>query len=116
MEEITETYYKADDGTRFTDENECVEYEEALEKIKALNSQLAIFNKELACATYTICKYKKIVIPSAQYAGGTGHDGYYNKCPNCGEFVGGYDRRNTSLKVDENTYACEKCGKFFIYS
>jgi predicted RNA-binding Zn-ribbon protein involved in translation (DUF1610 family) len=115
MKEVTEKYYMAVDGKKFKDENECKKYEEAALKIKTLRSQIDSLNKELACAEYILydkCKY----IESVKSAGGCGHDGYYHKCPHCEELVGGYERRNTSLKVDENTYKCEKCGKFFRYS
>lgn len=116
MKEVTEKYYQAYDGQTFTDESECLEYEDALDKVKALKSQAATLNKELACAEYVLHRCKKILIKRAGYAGGCGHDGYYHKCPDCGELVGGYEGRNTSLKVDENTYRCVKCGEFFIYS
>lgn len=115
MQEVTEKYYLATDGRRFKDENECKEYEEATLKIKTLKSQINTLNKELACAEYVLY-YKGKYIEQSKYAGGCGHDGYYNKCPHCGELVGGYEQRNTSLKVAENTYKCEKCGTFFRYS
>lgn len=115
MKEVTEKYYMATDGKKFKDENECKEYEEAASKLKALKTQVQTLNKEIACTEYVLYGKGKY-IESVMYAGGCGHDGYYNKCPHCGELVGGYERRNTSLMVDKNTYKCEKCGKFFRYS
>ena len=114
MKEVTEKYYISTDGRKFNNENECKEYEEAALKIKTIKSQIHDLNKELACAEYTLYGKGKY-IESVEYAGGCGHDGYYNKCPYCGELVGGYERRNTSFKVDEDTYKCEKCGEFFRY-
>lgn len=115
MQEVTEKYYLAVDGRKFKDENECKEYEEASSKIKDIKSQIQALNKELASAEYVLYR-KDNYIEQASYAGGCGHDGYYNKCPHCGELVGGYEGRNTSLKVDDRIYKCEKCGKFFRYS
>ena len=115
MQEVTEKYYLAADGRKFKDENECKEYEEASSKIKNIKSQIQALNKELASAEYVLYG-KGEYIKSADYAGGCGHDGFYSKCPHCGELVGGYEGRNTSFKVDNNTYKCEKCGKFFRYS
>jgi len=115
MKELTEKYYIAADGRKFKNENECREYEKALSKIKTIMSQIQVLNKELASAEYVLYGKEKY-IKSAEHAGGCGHDGYYSKCPHCGELVGGYEGRNTSLKVDKNTYKCEKCGDFFRYS
>ena len=115
MIEVTEKYYVATDGKKFKDENECKEYEDALLKAKTLKSQINALNKELACAEYVLYGKGKY-IESSISAGGCGHDGYYNKCTHCGELIGGYEGRNTSLKVDKNTYKCEKCGEFFRYS
>lgn len=115
MLEVTEKYYVAADGKRFKDENECKEYEESAMKIKTLKSQINALNKELACAEYTLHAKGKY-IKRVSFAGGNGHDGYYHECPNCKAIVGGYEGRNTSLIVDKNTYKCEKCGDFFIYS
>ena len=114
MKEVTEKYYLSADGKKFKDENECKEYEEALVKVRTLKAQVLALNKELACAEYVL-DWKGKCIESAKYTGGNGHDGYYYKCPHCGELVGGYGGSNTSLKVDRDTYKCEKCGKFFIY-
>ena len=114
MKEIIEKYFVADDGKKFQDKNECKEYEEALLKGKELKQKISELNKELAKLEYIIYK-KENYIKKSESAGGCGHDGYYNKCPNCEELVGGYEGRNTSLKVDENIYKCEKCGTFFIY-
>ena len=114
MQEVTEKYYVAADGKKFKDENECKEYEEATLKVKTLKSQITTLNKELACAEYVL-HYKGKYIEPVDYAGGCGHDGYYNKCPHCETLVGGYEGQNTSLKVDENIYRCEKCGTFFRY-
>lgn len=115
MEEVIEKYYMSVDGKKFKNENECKEYEEALLKIKNIKAQIQTLNKELACEEY-IAYEKGQYIKSVDYAGGCGHDGYYHKCPHCGELVGGYEHRNTSLKVNENTYKCEKCSKFFTYN
>jgi hypothetical protein len=115
MKEITEKYYISSDGKRFEDESECKEYEDAWLKIKNLKSQILALSKELARAEY-IFHYKGKYIESAKYAGGNGHDGYYSKCPHCEELIGGYEGSNTSLKVDNNVYRCEKCGTFFVYS
>ena len=115
MLEVTEKYYMATDGTRFKDENECKEYEEAAQKIENIKSQIKALNKDLACAEYVLYGKGKS-IKTAEYVGGCGHDGYYHKCPHCKELVGGYDGRNTSLKVGEHTFKCEKCGNFFRYS
>ena len=114
MKEVTEKYYMSADGRKFKDENECKEYEEALAKVRTLKSQVLALNKELACAEYVLYR-RDNYIEKAGYAGGNGHDGYYHKCPHCGEFVGGYGDTNTSLKVDKDTYKCEKCGGFFVY-
>lgn len=114
MIEVTEKYYVATDGRKFKDENECKEYEDAALKIKTLKAQIHALNKELACAEYVLY-YKGKYIGSSIPAGGCGHDGYYNKCPHCEELVGGYEGRNTSFKVDEDVYRCEKCGAFFRY-
>lgn len=114
MKEVTEKYYLSADGKKFKDENECKEYEEASLKIKTLKQQILALNKELACAEYVL-NWKGKYIKSAEYAGGNGHDGYYHKCPFCGELVGGYGGANTALKVDRDTYRCEKCGNFFVY-
>ena len=114
MQEVTEKFYVAFDGKKFKDENECKVYEESAKKIKTLKTQITNLNKELAYAEYVL-NFKGKYIEKTEYAGGNGHDGYYNKCPHCGDWVGGYERRNTSLKVDDSTYKCEKCGQFFIY-
>ena len=114
MIEVTEKYYMANDNKKFKDENECKEYEEALLKVQTLRKQIRDLNKELACAEYILYR-KDTYIKSADYAGGNGHDGYYSMCPYCGELIGGYEGRNTSLKVDEDVYKCEKCGAFFRY-
>ena len=115
MLEVTEKYYMATDGKRFKDENECKEYENASLKLKTLKVQAYELNKEIAHAEYILYK-KDNYIESVKSAGGCGHDGYYHKCPHCDELVGGYESRNTSLKVDKNVYKCEKCGKFFRYN
>ena len=115
MKEVIEKYYVATDGRKFKNENECKEYEDALLKVKTLKEQINALNKELACVEYVLY-YKNTNIKTVEYAGGCGHDGYYNKCPHCEELVGGYEGRNTSLKVDKNTYKCEKCGYFFRYN
>ena len=83
-------------------------------KIKTLKLQIKALNKELACAEYVLYA-KDNYIEEVLFAGGCGHDGYYNKCPHCGELVGGYEGRNKTFKVDEHIYKCEKCGKFFRY-
>ena len=114
MQEVIEKYYMATDGRKFKDENECKEYENASLKLKTLKAQAYEINKEIARTEY-ILHYKGKYIESVNLAGGNGHDGYYNKCPHCEELVGGYERRNTSLKVDEDVYRCEKCGTFFRY-
>ena len=114
MQEVTEKYYVAADGKKFKDENECKEYEEASLKIKTLKSQIKALNKELASAEYVL-HYKGKYIEPTNGAVGSGHDGYYSKCPHCEALVGGYEGQNTSLKVDENIYRCEKCGTFFRY-
>lgn len=115
MEEVTEKYYMSSDGKRFKDENECKEYEDALLKVKNIKTQIDVLNKELASAEYVL-NGKGKYIETVKYAGGCGHDGYYSKCPHCGELVGGWEGRNTSLKVDKYVYKCEKCGSFFRYS
>lgn len=115
MQEITEKYYMSADGRKFKDENECKEYEEVSQKINNIKTQINALNKELACAEYVLYGKGKY-IESVKSTGGCGHDGYYNKCPHCEELVGGYEGRNTSLKVAEHIYKCEKCGKFFRYS
>ena len=114
MIEVTEKYYVATDGRKFKDENECKEYEDAALEIKTLKSKIQNLNKELACAEYVLY-YKGKYISSSISAGGCGHDGFYNKCPHCETLIGGYEGRNTSLKVDKDTYRCEKCGTFFRY-
>lgn len=114
MKEVTEKYYMSGDGKKFKDEKECAEYENTLQKIKSIKEQILNLNKELACAEFVLYGKGKC-IKSVDYAGGCGHDGYYNKCPYCEKLVGGYERQNTTFKVAENTYKCEKCGNFFIY-
>lgn len=114
MKEVIEKYYMANNGKKFEDENECKEYEEAVLKIKTIKAQIEALNKELACVEY-IAYGKERYIEPVKDAGGCGYDGYYNKCPHCGELVGGYERLNTSLKVAEKIYKCEKCSKFFKY-
>ena len=42
----------ANDGKKFTDENECRKYEEAKTKVEDLKTQILALNKELACAEY----------------------------------------------------------------
>ena len=111
---IEEKYDVANDGKRFDDKSECEEYEAALAEFKNLKSQKEALDRKVAHAEYIIKKGS--YIKSAPYAGGTGHDGYYHKCPTCGELVGGYEGRNTSLKVDNNIYKCEMCGELFRYS
>lgn len=115
MKEVTEKYYVATNGKKFKDENECKEYDDACRKIKSLKEKIFNLNKELARAEYVLYG-KDRCVDYVIYAGGCGHDGYYNKCPHCEALVGGYERQNTSLKVDENIYRCEKCGTFFKYS
>ena len=115
MKEVTETYYLSKDGKKFKDKSECKEYEEAILKASTLQERIKTLNKELACVQY-ILYGKGTHVPSVSSAGGCGHDGYYNECPYCGELVGGYEGRNTSLKVAECVYKCEKCGEFFRYS
>ena len=115
MKEVTEKFYMSHDGKKFKDELECREYENAYLVAKKLKMQIDDLNKELAVAEYILYGKGKF-IDRATYAGGCGHDGYYNKCPHCGELVGGWEGRNTSLKVDDCIYKCEKCGQFFRYS
>lgn len=115
MQEVTEKYYMSADGRKFKDENECKEYEEASQKIKNIKTQINALNKELACAEYVLYGKDKY-IESVKSAGSFGRFGYYNKCPHCENLVGGYEGINTSLKVAEHIYKCEKCGKFFRYS
>ena len=115
MVEITEKYYQSTDGRKFKDENECKEYEEALLNLEKIKSQRDSLNRDIARAEY-ILYWKDKYIKSTDYAGGCGHEGYYNKCPHCGELVGGYEGKNTSLKVDDSVYKCEKCGRFFRYA
>jgi len=114
MKEVTEKYYIAFDGKKFKDEIECKKYEDCGLKIKNLKSQILALNKELACAEYILYYEGKYIIP-VKDAGGNGHDGHYNKCPHCEALVGGYGGTNTSLKVDNDIYRCEKCGTFFRY-
>jgi len=115
MLEVTEKYYMATDGKKFKDAKECKEYEDALLKLKILQERLHSLNKEIAFTEY-ILYYKGQYINLAKSAGGCGHDGFYSKCPHCEELVGGYEGRNTSLKVDKDIYKCEMCGTFFRYS
>lgn len=115
MEEIKKRYYKSTDGRIFEDENDCKEYESALIELGKFKAQIEDLNRKIANAEYILYGKGNYIKP-ANDAGGCGHEGYYSKCPHCGEYVGGYERRNTSLKVDENIYKCEKCGKFFRYS
>ena len=79
MQEVIEKYYVATGGRKFKDENECKEYEDAALKVKTLKEQIHALNKELACAEYILYS-KDTYIKSVSYAGGNGHDGYYNKC------------------------------------
>lgn len=115
MIEVTEKYYKSTNGRKFNDENECKEYENVLSKLKELISQRDRLNRDIACAEYIVYMKDKYIL-SAPYVGGCGHEGYYHKCPHCGELVGGYEGKNTSLNVDNYVYKCEKCGGFFRYS
>lgn len=114
MKKVTETYYMSSDGKKFKNENECEEYEKAKSKVKEIKEQIKTLNRELARAEYVLRGGG--FIDRVVYAGGNGHDGYYNKCPHCGELVGGWEGRNTFLKVDACIYKCEKCGQFFKYS
>lgn len=115
MKISTETYFIANDGKKFTNENKCKEYEAALIKIDTLTAQIQELTKELAFTEY-FAYHKDAYIPETQYASGNGHDGFYHKCPECEAFVGGYANLNTALKVDNGIYKCEQCGSFFRYN
>lgn len=77
---------------------------------------LHIINKNIASIEYNLYSKGTINIEPVRDGGGCGHDGYYSYCPYCKEPVGGYEGKNTSLKVDTTVYKCEKCGNFFRYS
>lgn len=114
MREVIEKYFVACDGKRFNDEDKCREYEESLINEKELKQQILKLNKELAKVEYSLYRIEHYP-QSSKSAGGCGNSGYYSKCPNCEELIGGYERTNTTLEVDKNTYKCEKCGTFFTY-
>lgn len=44
MEEVTEKYYRANDGTKFKDEDKCKKYEEDIERIRELRN---VYNKKI---------------------------------------------------------------------
>ncbi|MDE7323097.1 MAG: hypothetical protein K2N73_10310 [Lachnospiraceae bacterium] len=117
MEKYTETYYKAKDGTKFKTEEECREYETEKERHEAALAKKKEAERELA-----IIEYERFKRENGRFAPqtvgnfGCGHDGYYSKCPHCGELTGNYERKNLGFKVDKNIYKCEKCGNFFSYS
>ncbi len=115
MEKQTETYYKATDGTRFETEEECRAYETEKDRYNAALAKKREAEKEIAAIEYARFKRKYVYIQPATGSFGCGHDGYYKKCPHCGEQTGGYEGANLGLKVDEGIYKCEKCGLFFSY-
>ena len=115
MEKYTETYYKAKDGTKFKTEEECNEYETEEERYRAALAKKREVEKEIAVIEYKRFKRKGGYVQPATGSYGCGHDGYYKKCPHCGEYTGNYERKNLELEVADGIYKCEKCGDFFLY-
>ncbi len=115
MEQVTETYFKANDGTKFEKEEECKEYETEAERYKTAVKKKKEAEKEIALIEYARFKRKGRFVKPTAGSFGCGHDGYYTKCPYCGAYTGNYESANLGLKVDEGIYMCEKCGGFFSY-
>lgn len=115
MEKYTETYYKAKDGTKFKTEEECKEYETEEAWYSAALEKKREAEKEIAVIEYKRFKRKVGYVQPATGSYGCGHDGYYKKCPHCGECTGNYERKNLGLEVADGIYKCEKCGDFFLY-
>lgn len=115
MEKYTETYYKAKDGTKFKTEEECKEYETEEAWYSAALEKKREAEKEIAVIEYKRFKRKGGYVQPATGSYGCGHDGYYKKCPHCGECTGNYERKNLGLEVADGIYKCEKCGDFFLY-
>ena len=99
MEKVTETYFMSSDGKKFKNEKECEEYENAKSRVKEIKEQINTLNKELARAEYVLDNRRYYEFESVGYAGGNGHDGYYNKCTHCGELVGGWEGRSGQKKA-----------------
>lgn len=117
MEKCTETYYKAKDGTRFDTEEKCAAYESEQRRYKAAMDRKKEAERELAIIEYERFKRENgRYAPSTVGSFGCDHDGYYSKCPHCGELTGNYACKNLGFKVDKTIYKCEKCGNFFSYS
>lgn len=117
MTKQTETYYLAEDGTRFKTEETCREYETEKERYKMALKKKREAEKEIAVIEYARFRREGgYVVQSTTGSFGCDHDGYYTKCPHCGELTGNYEGKNLGLKVDEGIYKCEKCGGFFCYS
>lgn len=108
MTKQTETYYKT--------EEECIAYETEKERYSAALAKKREAEKEIATIEYARFKRNGGYVQSATGSFGCGHDGYYKKCPHCGEQTGGYEGANLHLKVDGSVYKCEKCSKFFSYA
>ncbi len=115
MEKCTETYYKANDGTKFETEEECAAYETEEKRYRAALEKKKEAEKEIAVIEYARFKRKGGFALSTMGSFGGGHDGSYTKCPHCEAYTGNYESANLGLKVDEGVYKCEKCGKFFSY-
>lgn len=97
-------------------EEACREYGTEEERYKlALNKKREV-EKEIAVIEYARFKRSGGFASETVGSFGCDHDGYYTKCPHCGEYTGNYDRKNLGLKVSEGVYKCEKCGNFFSYS
>lgn len=116
MEQIKETYYKAFDGKRFETEEECIAYETEKERYNAALKKKREAEKEIATIEYARFKREGGFAKSTTGSFGCGHDGYYTKCPHCGELTGNYEGKNLGLHVSGSIYKCEKCGNFFSYA
>lgn len=115
MKENINTHHPPDDNKQFADKNEHEMFASNISKLKELKNQELALNQEIAHIEYDLHK-KKICVKPVKHSDGNGFDGLYYKCPYCAKIVGGYRRMNTSLKVAENIYKCEKCGGFFKHS
>lgn len=117
MTKQTDIYYKANDGTRFETEEECREYETEKERYALALKKKREAEKEIAVIEYARFRREGRFAKPTTGSFGCGHDGYYTKCPHCGEYTGNYEGRNLKLKVDDKgIYKCEKCGCFFSYA
>ena len=116
MTKQTDTYYKADDGTRFETEEECLMYETEEKRYREALSKKKEVEKEIATIEFARFKRGGGYTHPAIGSMGCGHDGFYKMCPYCNEQTGGYEGANLHLKVGVNVYKCEKCGKFFSYA